>query len=180
MGLITYGKISKTHGLSGEIKLVPLSRDLDNVSTLNRIFLKKSENQPLLEFKITSRRFHKNTAIIKLDGINSFDDAENIVGQAVYVDTDDLQDPDEDEYYWFQLVGLEAFLEDGTYLGKVESLIDRAFQSLIVIKKEQKEILIPFTDPIVKEVNLEESKIIISPTKNSPIYFKCYGMAPAY
>jgi len=165
MGLIAYGKISKTHGLSGEVKLVPSSRELDNVSTLNRVFLAKSKNQPPLEFKITSRRFHKNAAIIKLEGINSIEEAEKIQGSNVYVDVDDLQDPDEDEYYWFQLVGLQVFLEDGTYLGKVESLIDRALQSLLVIKNEQKEMLIPFTDPIVKEVNLEESKIIISPTK---------------
>ena len=57
------------------------------------------------------------------------------------------------------------FTDDDQYIGLVESLIDRSLQSLLVVKNEDKEHLIPLTEPIVKEVDLEQAKIIITPIK---------------
>ena len=60
---------------------------------------------------------------------------------------------------------LETFTDDGQYIGIVDSLIDRSLQSILVVKNEGKEHLIPLTEPIVKEIDLKQSKIIISPIK---------------
>jgi 16S rRNA processing protein RimM len=50
-------------------------------------------------------------------------------------------------------------------VGRVENLIDRALQSVLVVKDGRKEALIPLSEPIIKEINLKESKIIISPVE---------------
>ena len=54
------------------------------------------------------------------------------------------------------------YTDKGEYVGTVESLIDRSLQSLLVVKNEEREHLIPLTEPIVQKVNLDESKIIIN------------------
>jgi len=163
MGLISFGKISKAHGLAGEIKFLPFSGQLDNISTLERIIIYETTGGPPLELKILKCSFHKGSAILKLEGVDSIDDTQKLVGKHVYVETSDLRVLEDDEFYWFDLIGLETFTDDGQYIGRVDSLIDRSLQSILVVKNDGKEYLIPLTEPIVKDIDLEQSKIIISP-----------------
>jgi len=163
MGLISFGKISKAHGLAGEVKFLPFSGQLDNIYTLERVIIYKIPGGPPLELKILKRSFHKGSAILKLEGVDSIDDAQKLVGKDVYVETSDLRALEDDEFYWFDLIGLETFTDDGQYIGRVDSLIDRSLQSILVVKNDGKEYLIPLTEPIVKDIDLEQSKIIISP-----------------
>ena len=163
MGLISFGKISKVHGLAGEVKFLPHSRQLDNIYTLDRIFIYKKPGGPPTKLTITKSRIHKNSAIIRIKGIDSIEDAEQLVGTTVYIETENLNELDEGEYYWFDLIGLEAYTDDGEFIGIVDSLIDRSLQSLLVVKNNDREYLIPLTEPIVKEIDLENSKIIITP-----------------
>lgn len=165
MGLISFGKISKVHGLAGEVRLFPFSRQLDNISTLERIFIYKTSGEPPLELTIIKSRIHKNSAIFKIEGVNSIEDAEKLVGNIAYVETSDLKELEDGEYYWFDLIGFKTYTDEGQYIGVVENLIDRSLQSLLVVKNEDNEYLIPLTEPIVKEVDLEQSKIIISPVE---------------
>jgi len=165
MGLISFGKISKVHGLSGEVKLFPFSRQLDNISTLERIFIIKTPGSSPTELLITKRRIHKNSAVLKINDIDSIEEAEKLVGSIVHVEDADLIKLEEDEYYWFDLIGLKVYTDKGEYVGTVESLIDRSLQSLLVVKNEEREHLIPLTEPIVQKVNLDESKIIINPVE---------------
>ena len=163
MGLISFGKISKVHGLSGEVNIVPYSRQLDNISTLERIFITKSPGGSPVELKIIKSRLKKNTAVLKLEGINTIEDAEKLVGKVIHVEKSDLNELGEDEYYWFDLIGLKTYTESGEYIGKVNDLIDRSLQSLLIVANEDKEYLIPLTEPIVKKVDIKQSKIIINP-----------------
>ncbi|MCK5390808.1 MAG: 16S rRNA processing protein RimM [Deltaproteobacteria bacterium] len=163
MGLISFGKISKAHGLAGEVKFLPFSGQLDNISTLERIIIYMTPGGPPLELKILKRSFQKGSAILKLEGVDSIDDAQMLIGNHVYVEASDLRTLEDDEFYWFDLIGLETFTDDGQYIGIVDSLIDRSLQSLLVVKNNDKEYLIPLTEPIVKNIDLEQSKIIISP-----------------
>lgn len=163
MGLISFGKISKAHGLKGEVKLDPFSRQLDNISTLERIFIIKSPGGSPVEISIIKSRVQKNSAVLKLEGIESIEQAEKLVGQVVHVDISDLKELEDDEYYWFDLIGLKVYTQEGKYIGKVEDLIDRSLQSLLVIKNDNQEYLIPLTEPIVSEINLKQSKIVINP-----------------
>ena len=163
MGLIIYGRITKAHGLSGGLKLSPFSRRPEGLNSIERIYIETSPGQEPAGFDLVECRFDKGSAVIKLDGIDTIDEAEKLRGRNVYIEKSELPEPEEGEYYWFQLIGLETYTEDGRYVGRVEGLIDRALQSLLVVKDGGKESLIPLSEPIIKEINLKESKIVISP-----------------
>ena len=163
MSLIPFGKISKVHGLSGELRIHPFSRQLENLLRLKSIFIQKRGEGKPQEFKIIQRRLQKESAIVKLEGVISVADAEKLRGCSVMVDTSDLAETEDDEYYWFQLIGLVVYTSEGEYVGYVENLIDRTSQSLLVVKLGDKEFLIPMIDAVVSEVNLKDSRIVISP-----------------
>lgn len=165
MGLISFGKITKAHGLKGEVKLLPHSRSLHSFEEITKIFVEITASHTPEAFEIDKLRFHKNTAVLKLNGIDTIEEAERLRGRAVYIDDKELGKLEEDEYYFSDLIGLEAYTVDGEYLGKVEEVMERAIQSLLVIKNDDKELLVPLSEPIVKEVNIDTGKIIISPVK---------------
>lgn len=164
MGLIAYGKITKAHGLSGGLKLLPFSRLPENLNSITRIFIYSPGNRPE-PFTLEECRFEKGSAVIRLEGIDSIEEAEKLIGRDVYIEKSDLPELGEGEFYWFELIGLDVYTEGGGYAGKVESLIDRALQSVLVVRDGEKEVLIPLSEPIIKEINLSESRIIISPVE---------------
>lgn len=161
--LIPFGKITKTHGLSGEVRLQPLSRRSHNLILLERIFITGTKDSEPTEIKIIKAREHKDSAIVRLEGIGSIAEAEQLVNMEVYVEDGDLEDLEEDEYYWFELIGLEVYTDGGDYIGKVEDLMDRSFQSILIIRNEEKEVLIPLTEPFIDEIDLDKARIVISP-----------------
>ena len=163
MGLISFGKISKVHGLAGEVRLIPFSRQLDNISTLKRIFLIKTPKSPPVELIISKSRIQKNAAVLKIKDVDSIEEAQKLVGRIVHVEVEDLNNLEDNEYYWFDLIGLKVYTDSQEYVGIVDSLIDRSLQSLLVVKNEHKEHLIPLTEPIVQKVDLDRSRIIIKP-----------------
>ncbi|MBI4228828.1 MAG: 16S rRNA processing protein RimM, partial [Deltaproteobacteria bacterium] len=116
-----------------------------------------------VEFKITNFRIQNDTTIIRLEGINTIEEASELRGSIVMVDKYDLPDPKENEYYWFQLIGLKVITIEGEFIGRVKNLIDREPQTLLVVKNNKKEFLIPMIDTIVKGVKLEESVVIVRP-----------------
>ncbi len=163
MSLIPFGKVTRTHGLRGEIKIIPFSHSLENLSRLKRIFIQKKGEEKPHEFKVISRKFHKDTAIVELEGIESVEAAERLRGCLVLVESTNLVETEEDEYYWFQLIGLRVYTTQGRYVGRVENLIERAQECLLVVKEGDNEFLIPMVDAIVKEITLENSQIVVFP-----------------
>ena len=165
MGLIAYGKITKTHGLSGGLKLLPYSRLPESLNSINRIFIENPSNPEPEPRRIKEYRYEKGSAIVRFEGIDTIEEAEKLIGREVFIEKSDLPGLEEGEYYWFELIGLDVYTEEGTYAGKVESLIDRALQSVLVVTDGGRETLIPLAEPIIKEINLKDSKIVISPVE---------------
>ena len=163
MGLINYGKITRPHGLKGEVVLIPFSRRPDNLPGISHIYVERKNSREPEMMAVSACRLQKGAAVVKLKGVDSIDDAEELRGAAVLVDTDELEGLEEDEYYWFDLIGLGVYTEDGAFVGKVEDLIDRAEQSVLIVRNAGAETLIPLAEPIIKEIDLESSKIVITP-----------------
>lgn len=163
MGLINYGKITRPHGLKGEVVLIPFSRRPDNLPGISHIYVERKNSREPEMMAVSTFRFQKGAAVVKLSGVDSINDAEELRGAGVLVDTDELEGLEEDEYYWFDLIGLGVYTEDGAFVGKVEDLIDRAEQSVLIVRNGGVETLIPLAEPIIKEIDLESSKIVITP-----------------
>lgn len=163
MELLEYGKIVKRHGLSGEIKIFPYSSSFENIDRIDCFFIKVAQNRIPEKYFVESKRIHKNSIIVKLRNVNSPEMADDLVGKQVLVDTSTLVEPEDDEYYWYQLKGLEVKTNKGLSVGKVEDLIESGAHDILIIKNGKKEHLVPLTDMFVENIDLEHSQIIINP-----------------
>ncbi|HWP92405.1 MAG TPA: ribosome maturation factor RimM [Thermodesulfobacteriota bacterium] len=155
----------KVHRFRGGIKILPFSRELYNLYGLERVFIQKKQGEEPDEYKILGKVFEKDSAVVELYGVTTLDLAQEFTGCLVMVDTSDLLEPEENEYYWFQLIGLEAYTTEGVYIGRVKTLMDRTWQSLLVVEDKKKEFLVPMVDSIIKEISLKDSRITILPIK---------------
>ena len=162
MQLIAYGKILKPHGLKGEVKVLPYSGETENFKNFKSIYI-YLENKKPQEYSISGRRFQKNLIIAKIEEIDSKEDADLLRGKEVYIDKVELPSTEDDEYYWFELIGLNVYRQDNSLVGKVDSIMDNTAQPILVIKNNSEEYMVPLVDNFVKKIDLENSKIVIEP-----------------
>ena len=98
---------------------------------------------------------------IKFKSFNSREDSDQYVGKNLYVDREQLDALEDNQYYWNDLIGLNVYLDDGKEIGVLSEIIETGSNDVLVVKGD-KEILIPYIiGESVKKVIIEEKKIII-------------------
>jgi len=159
MKWVPVGTIPRTHGLKGEFKFHPFVTEPGILNNLNCLKLRDNQEQET-ELNIESLRGMPGKLIVKFKGINSIDDAETYTGQTVLAPEADFKELPTGEYYWFQVIGLNVYDQDGRHYGQVEDIIETGSNDVYVVRDGSKEILIPMIDWVVKNIDLEEKKLI--------------------
>jgi len=159
---LSVGKIVGVHGINGNLKLYPYVESLSIFKSGHKILLRypdgKRENHV-----IKGGKLYKNTFRLALKGIDNRNDAEKLIGTVAFIEKAKLPDLEEDEHYWFEIIGLDAFLEDGTCLGRVESIFQTGSNDVYVIKHSESgiETLVPAIQSVVVEINLEKKRMTV-------------------
>ncbi|HLL06125.1 MAG TPA: ribosome maturation factor RimM [Myxococcaceae bacterium] len=161
--LLEFGYVARAHGIHGEIAIRafdPGSETLDAVERL-RVRTRSGEERELL---IESLRPTPKEDILALEGVETREAAEALVGATVFVYREDLEPPAEGEYFQGDLVGLTAVDEAGQELGKVVEIWNTGEVPNIVIRAEGKpELIVPFADEFVPTVDVPGGKLVIRP-----------------
>ncbi len=153
------GRIVKTHGIKGEITLRIDNDDFDEIEELNYFLLDMNDN--LIPFFIEKIGFHSNKSFILFQDVKTLEAASQLVGVAAYLPLDLLPETEGNDFYSHEVVDFMVVDDDKGELGKVNDIIEYPTQSLIQIIIEDKEILIPIHDDIIKEVDRTGKKIFI-------------------
>lgn len=154
------GVVTTTHGLTGEVKVYPTTEDPRRFEELDTCFLlDRGEYRPLT---IRSCRYFKNLVILGFEEIKSIDEAQLLRQKELYVDRDHAIPLEEGEYYLADVIGSRVLDEEGHLLGTLEDYLESAAQTIYKIRTEAgKEVLIPAVDAFIREVNVEEKKMVI-------------------
>ena len=156
---IVIGRITSTHGVKGWVSIESYSSNKKDIFNY-KLFLNNNNKFKIID--ISDYKLMPKKIILKIKNIDSIDTAETLLGYQIYTKSNQLNELDEDEYYWNKLIGCNVYTdENNLLLGKVTSIIRNISSDILVIKhKENKEeILIPFIKTYLQEVNLKE-KII--------------------
>ena len=141
------GKIAGFHGLKGEIKIFPLIDNLAIFKELEEIFI-NGQN-----YKLLASRPHKNTIMVKLEGINDLTAAEKLNGHVEAEIADDQQDGG---YYIADLMDLVVKDETGKEIGRVSNYSSEAQDHIFIKLNEEyaakSELILPFVDEYILEV----------------------------
>lgn len=155
------GTIVGTFGIKGDIKINPSIHPEDHLLEIKSFFI-ENEDGKKQEFNVLRAKKHKNIYIFSLEGIDDINVAENLSGLPVYLPTLDFIELQENEYFYHDLEGMDAYNTNGDLIGKVDHIIKGGNDILVIKDENGKEIMIPFVDELIPEVNLKEKAITVN------------------
>ena len=154
------GQIVNTFGIKGKVKVVPFTDDIKRFDNLKNVYVKTKKESK--QYKIENVKYHKNMVLIKLEGINTVENAETLRNAFLEIDRKDAVPLEEGTYFIADLIGAEVYTDEGKLLGKVEDIFNTGSNDIYVVKDELgKQILLPGIKEVIKEVLLEQEKIIV-------------------
>ncbi len=158
--LLLVGKIIRPHGKRGLLRIRSYAGSEASFLDAGTVFL-RSVSGEIHEFRVTSVNAHKNIFLMRLKDLNSKEEAEGYKGADILINKDTLV-REEDECFWYELLGLKVYLDTGDYLGSISHIISAGSNDVYVVREGEKEIFIPATHEVVKEIDLENEKMIIT------------------
>ena len=153
--MLCVGEIVNTHGVRGELKIVPLVDNSEDLLDYTHYFVSDKK------YEVTSVRFHKNFALIKLEGIDDINTAERLKGSFLELPREELKPLPEGCHYICDLIGMEIIDEKLGKLGNVNEVFNTGSNDVYVIDYMNKPLCIPVIDGVIKEVDLDYGLIRI-------------------
>lgn len=156
---LSVGYVLKPQGIKGEIKVEPLTDNMERFDTLKQVFIE--ENSGYKAVKIKSRRYRNNFVYLKLEGFDSIGDAERLRNQYLWIPRSMAVPLPEDTYFIADIVGCRVETLDGRELGRVDHVIQTGSNDVYAVKGSMGEILIPALKKVIQEVDVIEGKIVV-------------------
>jgi 16S rRNA processing protein RimM len=157
------GYVARAHGLQGEVAIRTFDPASEALDVVERVLLHTRSGEQREVWLEAVRPTPKENLVV-LEGVDSREAAEALVGAKVFVFREDLEPPAEGEFFQGDLVGLTAVDESGAELGRVEEIWSTGEVPNIVIRSPKRpELVVPFADEFVPSVDLATQRIVIRP-----------------
>ncbi|MBN2416638.1 16S rRNA processing protein RimM [bacterium] len=159
--LVPVGRVTRAHGIKGEIKVVPEGISAERLLSLQRVCLEGAGKRQW--FEVAEIRRQPSMLIVKLRGVTDRTAAETWRGCSVSVTRDDLPAAAEGELESVDIEGFRVETVTDAYVGTVREVMETAGQDLLVIDAGGREVLVPAVDYFVKVIDAEKRLIRIDP-----------------
>lgn len=157
MNTLEIGKIVNTHGLRGEVKIVPWTDAPEVFEDISYAYIRGEKKE------IKSVKYQKNNIIVKFSGIDDINEAEKLKNQVITTDREELGELPEGVFYITDLLGCEVVLEDGEKVGILSDVLPTGSNDVYVVKRDgKKDLLLPVIEQVVLDVNIEEKKVTVN------------------
>ncbi len=158
--LIEVGKVVSTQGNKGGLRILPSLEQLDKYARLDEVHL-AHDDQGERSYKVVRCRVKGKILILQVAGCDSLEVAKKLVGATVKLSRGKLKELPQDNYYSFEIEGLEVFEENGCYRGKVVESFPTGSNDVYVVKNGENEILLPAIRELVREIDLSRGRMTI-------------------
>lgn len=161
--MFTVGKIINTHGIKGEVKVHRISDFDERFDVGEKLFVIMENKQPI-QVEIVGHRIHKGFDLILLKGFESINDVEPLKNSYLKITEEQLTELEENEYYYHEIINCNVFLNTGEKVGIIKEILSPGANDVWVVKPEKgKDILIPYINDVVKEIDIDAKKVVIEP-----------------
>ncbi|MDL2269395.1 ribosome maturation factor RimM [Desulfosarcina sp. OttesenSCG-928-G17] len=165
-GCILIGRVSGAHGIRGDLKVQSHADSMDLYAPGKPLEL-VLEDGTRRTVKVLLSRPHGPAVRLHLESVDTRTQAEALAGAFVFVDKNRLPVLDEDDYYWFQLIGLKVYNMANQLLGNLSAIIPTPGNDVYVVHGEvdgnPREMLIPAVGAVVREIDLENGIMRVDP-----------------
>lgn len=153
--LLEIGKIVGTHGLRGDLKVHLNSGEPEILLATKQVFLHLPSGDKLTAIPVR-QALHKGQVLLRLQGFESINQVEHMIGGIVLLPEDQLPELDDDEFYWTQLDGLKVIDRQRGMIGRLVQMFTTAAHDTYVVNGELGEVLIPAVAQFVTEIDLQQ------------------------
>jgi 16S rRNA processing protein RimM len=162
--LILIGHVIRPHGIAGLLRIVSYAQSLETFLQAGSVFMDRGNNE-FEERKVIDIRPHGSSFLLRLSGLNSIEQTEIFKAAKIFIRKDSLIKKDEDEFFYYELLGLNVYSITGQYLGVVKEIFPTGSNDVYVVEGQGKEFLIPAIHQVIKEINIAQKRMVISPIK---------------
>ena len=161
MELVAVGRILRSQGRRGEVRLEALTDEPKRLAELAECYLVPPAAGELR--RIETVWFQGTAPVLKLEGVESIGDAEALAGRLVSIPREATRRLPPDHFYAFDLVGCAVRSPEGTVLGVVGDVVGGAEHDLWVVRTGEREWLLPAVHGIVERVDLGDRVVVVRP-----------------
>jgi 16S rRNA processing protein RimM len=160
---LVVGRIGRAHGIKGEVTVeVRTDEPEQRLGPGSVLATEPASAGPLT---IETGRVHSGRLLLRFEGVKDRTGAEALRNTLLIAEVDPTELPeDPEEFYDHQLMDLDVVTVDGTAVGRISEISHLPYQDLLVVKRpDGSEVMIPFVEEIVPEIDLEEQRAVINP-----------------
>lgn len=160
--LIPLGRVVGVHGLKGMLRVGlsgrPEELSPETFKAVGEIWLGGEA------FRVLRAARGRRHILLGLAGVNTREQAEDLVGREVMAEAQRFPKLPPGEYYWFQVLGLKVVhIEGGTVLGTLQEIWPTGAHDVFVVRQEKQEILLPVVEEVIREIDLDQGVIRVLP-----------------
>ncbi|MFD4860432.1 ribosome maturation factor RimM [Streptomyces atratus] len=160
---LVVARIGRAHGIKGEVT-VEVRTDEPELRLAPGAVL-ATEPATAGPLTIETGRVHSGRLLLRFEGVRDRTAAEALRNTLLIAEVDPAELPeDPEEFYDHQLMDLDVVLTDGTEIGRITEITHLPSQDLFIVERpDGSEVMIPFVEEIVTEIDLEEQRAVITP-----------------
>ena len=160
-GMVVVGRVSGPHGIGGLLRIVSFTRPAENLLGYSPWSLLRDGAWREVAVRADDARRRDNGFLCRVDGVDDREAATALRGVLIGVPEAVLPESEPDEYYWRDLIGLNVVTVAGERFGRVDNLMATGANDALIVSDGTRERLIPFMAPVIKEVDLGSSVIVV-------------------
>lgn len=159
--LVTIGQCGKPHGLSGELRVRAITDFPERFEDTEYVFAHQQKD-PVRKLSIDGVRATNSGFLIKFASVTSLAEAEKLRGFYLSVPQDELVELEADEYWHWQLEGLNAYSPEGKRVGVLKEVVQSPAHDLYLIEEDSgSSFLVPAVHQYVPEIDMDRARIIV-------------------
>ena len=155
------GQIVNTSGLKGVMKIKPFTDDITKFEKFETIYIEIKKQ--LKQFKIEQVRYVKNMVLLKIEGIDTIEDAQEYRNLYIKIPRDKNEKLEENTYYVVDILGCKVQTESKQLLGEIIDIFQTGSNDVYVVKNELgKQILLPAIKEVIKQIDINNKIVTVN------------------
>ncbi len=154
---LVVARIVSPQGSRGEVKAEIVTDFPERFASTSAVYLGPEH----LRYRVQGYRLLGDTVVLKLEGVDTIDQAERLRGKLVEVPEEEAVELPQDHYFWHQILGLQVVTLDGEPLGQIDEILETGSNDVYVVHGPRGELLIPAIKQVVKSVDLATGKMVV-------------------
>ena len=156
--MLEIGKIVNTHGLRGEVKVVPWTDYPEDFERIKNVTIKQRNTE--ISCTVKSVKYQKNNIILGFSEFKSIEEVEKLKNAVLYASREELGELPEGVYYIADLIGMQVVDDEGNTIGVLGDVIKTGSNDVYSVKRENKrDLLLPVIDDVILSVDTEKRVI---------------------